>query len=445
MEVSEPAYCRSAGSDMPVENIVVGRDRSDLQKYGESGTAYIGKHVVGAGENSHLTNPIKMDISRPHVVLVCGKRGTGKSYSAGIVAEEMALLPKEVGQNLATLMIDTMGIYWSMKSPNERARNMLKEWGLKPMGFDTQLFVPKKFVKEYESVGITAIPFTLPCGELTPSDWTVTFGFSPIDEYGIATERAITNVREKYGDSYSIDDIIKIVEADPRTEKKVKDALVNRFLNAKDWQLFEKTGTPVKDVFTAGRISILDVSHYMRVGGVWSIRGALVGLLCRKIFQERLMARKAEEFEVMTGETKRTIPMVWIMIDEAHQFIPNEGETAATEPLLTIIKEGREPGISLLMITQRPGRLHADALAQSDLILSHRLTARVDIEALRGIMQTYVLEDIQELINTLPRLKGSAIVLDDNSERLYSIQVRPRLSWHAGGSPSAIKPKGIFE
>jgi hypothetical protein len=77
--------------------------------------------------------------------------------------------------------------------------------------------------------------------------------------------------------------------------------------------------------------------------------------------------------------------------------------------------------------------------------LSHRLTARVDIEALRGIMQTYVLEDIQELINTLPRLKGSAIVLDDNSERLYSIQVRPRLSWHAGGSPSAIKPKGIFE
>lgn len=77
--------------------------------------------------------------------------------------------------------------------------------------------------------------------------------------------------------------------------------------------------------------------------------------------------------------------------------------------------------------------------------MSHRLTARVDIEALRGIMQTYVLEDIQELINTLPRQKGSAIILDDNSERIYTVQVKPRLSWHAGGSPVAIKEKGLFE
>ena len=110
----------------------------------------------------------------------------------------------------------------------------------------------------------------------------------------------------------------------------------------------------------------------------------------------------------MTGEAIKTIPMVWIMIDEAHQFIPNEGMTAATEPLLTIIKEGMEPGISLLKITQRPGRLHPDALAQSDLIISHRLTARVDIEALRGIMQTYVLEDIQELITYASRFESSA-------------------------------------
>lgn len=136
--------------------------------------------------------------------------------------------------------------------------------------------------------------------------------------------------------------------------------------------------------------------------------------------------------------------MAWIMIDEAHQFVGAE-PTAATEPLLTLIKEGREPGISVLMITQRPGKLNEDALAQCDLILAHRLTARSDIEALRSIMQTYVLEDIQELINSLPRMKGSAIVLDDNSERLYTLQVRPRLSWHAGGSPAAIKEKGAFE
>ena len=158
-----------------------------------------------------------------------------------------------------------------------------------------------------------------------------------------------------------------------------------------------------------------------------------------------LIARKAEEIEVITGEKHKSSPMAWIMIDEAHQFIPNEGVTAASEPLLTLIKEGREPGISLLLITQIPNKLHSDALAQSDIVISHHLTSEADMHALRGIMQTYAMKDIEEYMNQLPRKKGVALVLDDNSERIYTIQIRPRLSWHAGGSPMAIKRKGLFE
>jgi len=168
-------------------------------------------------------------------------------------------------------------------------------------------------------------------------------------------------------------------------------------------------------------------------------------MIARKIYQARLLARKSEEFEVMSGAKKKTIPMVWIMIDEAHQFLPHQGETVASEPLHTLVKQGREPGISLLMITQKPNRLHEDALSQADLVISHRLTSRADLEALRGIMQTYMLDDIQEYINSLPRQKGTAIILDDNSERIYTVQIRPRFSWHAGGSPSALKKKGLFD
>ncbi|MEM5798223.1 MAG: DUF87 domain-containing protein, partial [Candidatus Aenigmatarchaeota archaeon] len=98
---------------MAVEKIVIGRDREDIKRYGSEGTAYIGKHIVGKGEEAHLTNPIHMDLIRPHVVLVAGKRGTGKSYSAGVIAEEIAMLPKEIRENLSVIMIDTMGIYWS--------------------------------------------------------------------------------------------------------------------------------------------------------------------------------------------------------------------------------------------------------------------------------------------------------------------------------------------
>jgi hypothetical protein len=170
----------------------------------------------------------------------------------------------------------------------------------------------------------------------------------------------------------------------------------------------------------------------------------VVGLLSRKIFTQRLMARKAEEYSQITGQAKKTIPMVWMMIDEAHQFVPNEGATAATGPLLTLIKEGREPGISVLLITQRPNKLHEDALSQADIIISHRLTSKADIEALRSIMQSYMLEDIQDYLGDLPKMKGAAIILDDNSERIYQAQIRPRFSWHAGGSPIIIKEKSLI-
>ena len=60
-------------------------------------------------------------------------------------------------------------------------------------------------------------------------------------------------------------------------------------------------------------------------------------------------------------------------------------------------------------------------------------------------MQSNMMEDIKDYINKLPRQKGSAIILDDNSERVYTVQIRPRLSWHAGGSPIAIKKKGLFD
>ncbi len=428
-----------------VEKIVIGKDWKDLKKFGEKGTAYIGKHVVGKGEETHLTNPMQMDLTRPHIVLVCGKRGTGKSYTAGVVAEEIYKLPDEIRSNLSVLMIDTMGIYWSTKLPNEKDVDLLKEWGMKPEGLArAKVFVPKGYVSEYKEAGITIdSPFSLSIGELTAEDWITTFGFSMIDEHGIVIERVVEGLKETRGSRYSITDIISEIKNDKTTEQKVKDALVNRFLAAKEWGLFEREGTKVEEFLKPGVISVLDVSHYMRVSESWSIRAMLVALLSRKIFAQRLKARKAEEYGQVTGQVKKSMPMVWIMVDEMHQFIPNGGSTAATGPLLTLIKEGREPGISLLMITQRPNKLHEDALSQADLVISHRLTSKADIEALRSIMQTYMLEDIQDYLNDLPRTKGSAIILDDNSERIYQAQIRPRLSWHAGGSPIIIKEKSL--
>ena len=159
-----------------------------------------------------------------------------------------------------------------------------------------------------------------------------------------------------------------------------------------------------------------------------------------------LNPRKKEEIssiqhgqDYLSYKNTRDDPLVWIFVDECHEFLPRIGKTPATDALIQLLREGRQPGISLVMATQQPGQIHMDAMTQSDIVIAHRVTAKPDIEALNEIMQTYLLENIKQAIDDLPSLKGSAIVLDDNSERIYPIRVRPRYTWHGGEAPSAVK------
>jgi len=418
---------------MVVEDIVVGRDTEDMEKYGKKGCIFLGKHIVGKGYEHHLTNPVLMDVLRPHIVLIVGKRGSGKSYTSAVIAEEIMQLPNEIKENLSCLMIDTMGIFWSMKNPNDKDLLLLNDWGLKPKGFEVQNIVPIGLTDFYDKSGISYDGvFSIKPSELSAGDWALTFDISLFDPLGILLERVIKKLK---GD-YSIDDIINGIEEDKRSEDKEKLALENRFMSAKGWGIFSEKATPIEELLKPRIATVLDVSLQE-----WNVRNLMVGILSREIYQVRMSARREEELAVMGGEEIKKVPMTWIIIDEVHNFIPDKGETAATHDMLTLIKQGRQPGISLVLITQRPNKLHGDAIAQADLVISHRLTAKPDLEALSAIMQTYLLFDIRKSIGALPKSKGSAVILDDNSERLFNIQVRPRMSWHAGGSPLALKEK----
>ena len=72
-----------------VYETVSGRLKKDLEKFGTKAAGYIGKHIVGTGEEAHLTTKVYLDLIRPHVILICGKRGSGKSYSSGTIIEEI--------------------------------------------------------------------------------------------------------------------------------------------------------------------------------------------------------------------------------------------------------------------------------------------------------------------------------------------------------------------
>ena len=85
-------------------NVIVGRNESDKKKFGDKGSILLGRTYVKMGQNVSLSNYIYMDVIRSHVVFVVGKRGSGKSYSASVIAEGMVDLPDEVSKNLSVIM-----------------------------------------------------------------------------------------------------------------------------------------------------------------------------------------------------------------------------------------------------------------------------------------------------------------------------------------------------
>jgi hypothetical protein len=425
-------------------DIIIGRDEKDLQEFGKKGLIFLGKTYVTMGQFTSLSNSVYLDVAKSHVILVSGKRGSGKSYGLGVIAEEMSHLPDDVKNNLAVLMIDTMGIFWTMKFPNSEQEDQLGEWGMKPKGLDVKVYTPKGKYEIYKEKNIpTDFSFSISPSELNAGDWCHVFEVDINSPIGVLIEKTINQLK-----NYDIDDIIKAIEKDKRIDSNIRNAAINRFEAAKNWGIFSKDSTDIRDIVKAGQVSILDVSVY----DDFNIKALVTGLLGKKLLNERIDQRKKEETNRITAsssileEEKQEYPMVWILIDEAHNFIPKNSKTPATDAMIHLLREGRQPGISLVLATQQPGEIHKDVLTQSDIVISYKLTAKADIEALNSMMQTYLTSDILSYMNDLPSIKGSGIILDDNSERIYPFKNRPKYSWHGGDAPSAVKlKKELFE
>ncbi|MBI2147487.1 hypothetical protein HYU19_03340 [Candidatus Woesearchaeota archaeon] len=376
------------------------------------------------------------------------------SYSMGAIAEGMTDISPEIRDNLSFILLDTMGIYWTMKYPNKEDEDSLKAWGFKPKALNVRIFTPVMYHQKYKDEGIpTDFPFSINPSDLDPEDWQLTFDISPNHPMGVLLERVIYQLKSE-GKPFSISDIIKEAQKDMKTDQATKDAVENRFLSAKTWGVFADhgEGTPLGQLAAAGQVSVLDVSCYATMPNGWKIKHVIVGIISKALFIQRMSARKKEEYDEVHAaihyfsdegkQKKLPMPLVWLVLDEAHEFLPNEGKNPATQPLITIMREGRQPGISLILASQQPGKIHTDVMTQSDTVLSHRVTAKLDVDALGMLMQSYMREGLTTHIDGLPRLKGAAVLFDDTNERLYSIQVRPRFTWHGGSAPVAItKPR----
>ena len=434
--------------------VIVGRDAEDRKKFGKRGTFLLGKNYVKMGATSSLSNNVMMDVSRSHVVFVTGKRGSGKSFTMAAMAEGMMSLPSEITSRLSVVMFDTMGIYWTMKYENKKDHELMREWGLKYSEINHKVYTPEGHFQRSKDRGIPVdYSFTIKPSELSVSDWCATFNVDLTSAVGALVGRAVSTLSKK--DAYDIEDMIAAVKADGRTDERTKSSAENLLIAAGEWGLFSSAGSSFSDIAVPGQITVIDVSGYASAASRQSVRALVISLISKKLFSERMDVRKEEEYRDIKTYTrfihsddeneKSEVPLIWIMVDEAHEFLPRQGSTPASDTLQTLLREGRQPGISLVLASQQPGQIHTDVITQSDIVIAHHITAKIDVDALGALMQSYMRTGLDKMLADLPDAKGAAILFDDTNERLYPIRIRPRITWHGGGSPTVLKDENTME
>jgi len=402
---------------------------------GTEGLLNIGRYYA---LDSSLGADVYVDVLHPHIILICGKRGYGKSYTMGVFIEEIAKLEKEIRDNLGVVVMDTLGIFWTTRFPNKEAVEELSRWNRKIEGINITLLVPKKFTQEYKSKGIDANSFSIRVSELSPHHWCQLFNVKSVDPFGIVLTRTVLKMRSS-SNRFSIADLLECIKNDERCDDNVKSAAENFLTTAESWGVFDKDGISITDLVGRGSITILDVSHLPDP----NLKIIVASLIGKKIFEERIRERKIYEQKKMGLDVEeKGIPMVWLAVDEAQLFLPNNKDIISKDVFINEwMRQGRQPGLSLIMATQRPSALEPEVLSHSDIIICHRLTAQEDIDALSRIRPTYMHGDIKDSIKKIGDEKGVALIIDDNSESTHIIKIRPRLSWHGGAESLVMEPR----
>ena len=362
-------------------------------------------------------------------VFICGKRGSGKSYTLGVIAEE--LFSQERGKAVL-LIADPMGIYHTMALANENQWDEVRQAGLLTQSFPVRLIVPgdplarfgdAEILNQLRMNNVEVTSLWINAHDLSADAWCELFNLGINEPMGIAMWRAVEELHDT-GDPFTITDLVERLRKDKRAKETTIEALENRLTVARKWGIFSEEPMRLTDMFSLEHINVLDLS--VLDAGTKGLRNLALDVVARRLFMERTRMRRREEFGLETR-----LPRVWMAIDEAHQFVPQGRASLCKEMLIRWVKEGRQPGLSLIVATQQPSAIDAELLSQCDLIVAHKITTWDDIHALDRLSATYMQGDLKGYIRELDR-RGEALLVDDETEVVSTIRVRPRLSAHGG-------------
>lgn len=423
-------------------------------------------------ETGQLTD-VRLDAWHPHVIAIFGKRGSGKSYTLGSMLEGLCTQRGEssislIGRDRAILLFDTLGIFqWTDISLADAAqggvieeqRALWRGWDLQPEALDVQVWIPRG-----TRLGTTPSShreFSVRTSDFSAADWGYLLNLDIYqdrmgqllnDAYLKVTAEGWTaeGMPKAAKTAYSLDDLIRCVRLDSEIQSsyqaETRRAVLQQLTTYRRNALFQDEGTPLTDLLTGGRMSVLVMNRMSE-----PLRLVVVGALIRRILDARMEASEVEKHLAIHGDLSseersrieagvaERIPRTWVALDEAQNVLPADRRSAAGDMLVRFVREGRNYGLSFAVATQQPTALDTRFLSQVDTLIAQKLTVQGDIDYVRRNLKSSLPQEVRhanrvlaldDLLRTLD--VGQALVSNTETERALIVDVRPRVSVHGG-------------
>jgi hypothetical protein len=321
-------------------------------------------------------------------VLIVGGIGSGKSYTRGVLGEE------------------------------------LHRWGVPQVNID----VNGEMIDAARQLGgVNVRPgdgFTLPLGSLTREDLLeavsgVNRGTNIETLIGYTFDSLRREIAQRRRSAFSVDELVAEIEVQAPV---LKMEAANTLRPAQQ------------------RVKALDRLPYIGQRFDWTSTlqpGAFVNIDCRGLLLGDLRvitAAVARDLQDLAREKK--IPFTVLSIDEFHLVAPNDDKMVSTQVLREIARIGRHYRLGLVLTTQSPADVDRAVLKRLLTRFVHTIEPD-QLDALRGIFA----DAPPEMIRSLPKLPRGTCVLTGVAETVRHatvVDIRARVTRHGGATPDVF-------
>ena len=379
------------------------------------GAAHIGS-LLSRGPDAV---PVVLDVrsfTSTHLAIIAST-GAGKSYLASVLVEELM----KPANRASILVIDPHGEYSTLQEM--AAHDEFRADGYEPL---VRVIRPGEVKVRISSLTLADLRYLLP-------------NLSEKMHYQLG--RTYNATRRKYGDKWTLGQFMVMLRAgddeqpvtDPDADLEMEEDVT---IGALVWRVNSVLGhsaifhdfehMALEELFRPGQCTVLQLNEIDQ-----REQQVVVATLLRRLNQARMETEKGLALE---GEENYLPYPAFVLIEEAHNYAPANADVVTTQILKTILSEGRKFGVSVGLISQRPGKLDSDVLSQCMTQCIMRIVNPID--------QARVAESVEtvgrDLLQELPALsKGQVIVAGNAVNTPLLCRVRRRITPHGAEDPNA--------